>query len=90
LAYLIAGHTSGEVVIWSNYQIKKSLHLFKTSVSHILVVPKPKEQKIHQVDKMHPLNKYELGKEQEPLDILPDYSGECQREETEVRDDEAE
>jgi hypothetical protein len=53
-------------------------------------VPKPKEQKIHQVDKMHPFNKYELGKEQEPLDILPDYSGECQREETEVRDDEAE
>jgi hypothetical protein len=90
LAYLIAGHTSGEVVVWSNYEIKKSLHLFKTSVSHILVVPKPKEQKIHQVDKMHPLNKYELGKEQEPLDILPDYSGECQREETEVRDDEAE
>jgi hypothetical protein len=55
-----------------------------------LVVPKPKEQKIHQVDKMRPLNKYELGKEQEPLDILPDYSGEGQKEETDGRDDEAE
>jgi hypothetical protein len=75
LGYLIAGHSSGEVVVWSNYEIKKSLHLFKSSVAHLLVVPKPRELKIHQATKLQPLNKYELAKEQEPLDILPDYSG---------------
>lgn len=64
LGYLISGHSSGEVIVWNNYEIKKSLHLFKTSISHLLVVPKPKDQKIHQADKVRPLNKYELGKEQ--------------------------
>lgn len=35
---------------------------------------KPKEQKIHQSSKLQPLNKYELSKEQELLDIVPSYS----------------
>lgn len=35
---------------------------------------KPKEQKIHQTSKLQPLNKYELSKEQELLDIVPSYS----------------
>lgn len=38
------------------------------------MVFKPKEQKIHQSSKLQPLNKYELSKEQELLDILPSYS----------------
>jgi hypothetical protein len=42
LSYLISGHTSGEVVVWNNYEVKKSLHLFKSSITQIKVVPKPK------------------------------------------------
>jgi len=42
LAYLISGQSSGELTIWSNYEIKKSIHLFKTSINCIKVVPKPK------------------------------------------------
>lgn len=74
LSYLIAGHSSGEVAVWSNHEIKKSLHLFKTGITHLKVVPKPKEQKIHQSSKLQPLNKYELSKEQELLDIVPSCS----------------
>jgi hypothetical protein len=63
LGYLIAGHTNGEVFVWSNQEIKKSLHLFKTAINSIAVIPKPQERKIHQTSKIRPLHKYELSKE---------------------------
>ena len=71
LAYVVAGHASGEVVIWHNYEIKKSLHLFKTAISSMLVISKPIDTKIHQVRKVKPLHKYELTKEQEVLELIP-------------------
>jgi hypothetical protein len=61
---------SGELIVWNNYEIKKSLHLFKTSIIGIAVLPKPIEQKVVQAAKIRPLHKYEQGKEQEPLEIV--------------------
>jgi hypothetical protein len=45
--------------------------LFKTPISCIRVISKPKEGKIREVSKIKPLNKYELGRENHVLDIVP-------------------
>ena len=71
LAYVVAGHASGEVVIWHNYEIKKSLHLFKNAIGSMLVIGKPKDTKIHQTRKIKPLHKYEQTKDQEVLELMP-------------------
>ena len=71
LAYLISGHSNGELFIWSNHKIKKSLFLFKTAITGATLLPKPRELKVYQQDKLKPLNKYEQGKEQELLEIIP-------------------
>ena len=62
MAYLVAGHSNGELVIWHNYEIKKSLHLFKTSITGLTVLMKPKDVKIYQNQKIKTLHKYELSK----------------------------
>ena len=58
LAYLISGHSNGELVIWHNNEIKKSLHLFKTSITGLTKLLKPKEVKIYQNQKIKTLHKY--------------------------------
>lgn len=45
--------------------------MFKTSINGLTVFPKPKNEKVAQSLKIKPLNKYELGKDQEWLDIIP-------------------
>jgi hypothetical protein len=67
----VSGHSSGEVIVWSNFEIKKSLHLFKTAIAGMTPLWKPSDVKIRQTAKIRPFNKYELGKDQEPLEILP-------------------
>jgi hypothetical protein len=71
LAYLVVGHSNGEVYIWNNYEIKKSLFLFKTAITGLTLISKPQPQKIFQQTKIKPLNKYELAKEEELLEVLP-------------------
>lgn len=71
MAYLVAGHSNGEIYIWSNYEVKKSLFLFKTAITGLTLVSKPQPQKIFQQTKIKPLNKYEQAKEEELLEVLP-------------------
>jgi hypothetical protein len=70
LSYLVSGSSEGELTIWSNNEIKKSIHLYKSSINQIKVVARPRDEKIPQQLKIKPLNKYELTKEGELLDIL--------------------
>ena len=42
LPYLICGNSEGDITIWQNHQIKKSIKLFKTSIKFIKIIPKPK------------------------------------------------
>jgi hypothetical protein len=58
LSYLISGSSEGEISIWSGNEIKKSLHLYKSSINQIRVIPRPKDEKIPQQLKIKPLNKY--------------------------------
>lgn len=67
----MAGHSNGEIFIWNNYEVKKSLFLFKTAITGLTLINKPQPQKIYQQNKIKPLNKYELAKEEELLDIIP-------------------
>lgn len=67
----MSGHESGELVIWHNYEIKKSLHLFKTCITGLSILLKPKEMKIYQGEKIKSLHKYEQSKEEEPLVVVP-------------------
>ena len=71
---MVAGHESGEVVVWNNGEVKKALQLFKTSICELRVIPKPQELSIAQVNKIRPLHKYEMSKEAEPLDVFPSSS----------------
>ena len=72
MAYLVSGHVSGEVTIWSNFEVKKSLHLFKSAIASLSVLAKPHEHKITQSAKIRPLHKYEQSKEQELLEVIVD------------------
>ena len=64
LAYLVAGHESGEVVVWSNYEVKKSLQLFKSGILEIRVIARPQEMSIAETNKIKSLHKHERSKEE--------------------------
>jgi hypothetical protein len=62
LPYLISGNTEGDIFIWQNHSLKKSIKLFKTSIKFIHAIPKPLDEKIAQNLKIRPLAKYEQNK----------------------------
>jgi hypothetical protein len=58
IPYLISGNTEGDVSIWHNHTLKRSIKLFKTSIKFIYSIPKPSEDKIPQNIKIRPLAKF--------------------------------
>jgi hypothetical protein len=58
LPFLISGNTEGDVSIWQNHALKRTIKLFKTSIKFIYSIPKPSDNKIVQSLKIRPFAKF--------------------------------
>ena len=49
--------------MWSNYEVKKSLQLFKSGIMELRVIPRPQDLTIAEGNKIKPLHKYQMSRE---------------------------